>query len=372
MTYKREDCASPGAERGIRDWAENYSTMPALSDFWRTFRTQNPVMDIPFRTQTGVGMLPAVLSPENGVGFQPNFAQQNGKRKIAKYKYKQRRLRATVKNTTANGSPNYCDASETPVYLEAEQEVTRDNYKQFLIPYEDVRNYEEGFQKVLQDEIAANINAILEEVNGTLITLYEASRGAFLGGSTTAKSYQGFSNLATYTINHALEQGIYDDFRDLQYRGQKIMVGDKLANAYFRRLMYGAANTERGQINNEQLMRDFRFFDDTMLDSELATTNNIFAWMPGSFQLLEWFRNVGEFRMVKDTVVKDTIRLNIGGTTMGFDITMTENFCQDETSGLNVTIRKEWDVWSFPADIFAAGDPLNGTNGMLAFKITGA
>lgn len=328
-------------------------------------------MDIPFRTQTGVGMLPAVVSQANAVGFQPDFTQQNGKRRIAKYKYKQRKLRSTVKSTALNGSPNYCAANERPVYLEDEQEITRDNYVQFLIPYEDVRDYEENFQRVLQDEIAAHINPILEQVNAELIALYEASRGNFLGGSALAKPYEGFSSLATYTLNHAFEQGVFDDFRDLQYRGNKIIVGDKLPNAYMRKLMFaGADNQERGQRNSMDLVRDFNFYDDTMLDSELAATNAVLAWMPGSFQMLEWFKNVGEFRMIKDTHVRDTITLNLGGVSLAFDIYMTENFCEDDTSGMNVTLRKHWDAWSFPADIFAVGDALNGTNGMLRFQMT--
>lgn len=345
--------------------------MPQLSDFWRKFRTEHAMMEVPFRTQTGVGMLPATLSQANSQGFSQNFDNQGGNNRIAKYKYKQRRLRDGIKNVAAHGQPNYCAADEAPVYLEADQEITQRHYKQFRIPESDIRNYEENQAQVLQAEIAANVNALLEELNAALIAQYIAKKGDFFGGVSTPKSLQGFSNLATYTINHAFELGINNEFRALQLRGQKIIVGDTMVNSYYRTLARGDVNTERGQITNQTLMNDYMFYDDTMLDAEVGTSNNALVWSPGSFQMLEWMRFVGEYRIVKDTVIKDTITLNIGGIAMRFDIAMKEDFCTDATSGLVVTISKEWDCWTFPSDIFSPNDPLNGTNGMLHFVMTG-
>jgi hypothetical protein len=139
-------------------------------------------------------------------------------------------------------------------------------------------------------------------------------------------------------------------------------------------LSNGAENNDRGQQNNIGLISDLSYFDDTMLDSELATSGNVLAWMPGSFQMLEWFKNVGDFRMVGEQRghIRDVITLNIGGIVVAFDIYMTENFCDDDTSGLTVTLKKEWDVWNFPSDIFESGDDLFGTNGCLGFAITAA
>ena len=334
-------------------------------------KAQNPFFNVPFQTTTGVGMLPAVVSPLNRqADFAQVFTRQDGKTPIAKYKYKQRKLRSIVKKSSVNGNPNYCAATDTPLYLEAEKRIQKDIYMQFRIPHQDVRGYEESFARVLSDEIAASINAPLTELNALLIAEYEAVRGAFKGGSTTPKSYQGFSSAATYTVNHAFEHGVYDDFRALDYRGQKIIVGDQLVNAYFRTLMKGADNTERGQVNNMDVVRDFSFYDDTMLAAELSDSNPALIWRPGSFQMLEWFQNQGDFRIIKDTVINDTIDLNLGGVILRFDIFMRENFCDDASSGLDVTVRKHYDTWAFPSDIWNASDPLASTNGLLRFTMT--
>ncbi len=347
--------------------------MPALTDWWTKYKSDNPIMDLNFNKTTAVGALPAVLSQENvgpASGFVKRFSEQNGKIRTAKFKYKQRRLASEILSTAVDGAPNYCSASQTPTYLEDEKTVNNEIYKQFFIPDNDVRNYEENFDQVFRDEMQANLNAHLEKLNTLTIAAFEAQRANTSAGDTVVLTGEGFSDLSTYTVNHEFKEKVRAEFRKLQNVGQKILVGDGLVPAYYNMLDDGADNNTRGQQIGRNIMRDFMFYDDTMLDTEVAGTNNALIWQPGSFQMLEWFKNVSDFRRIQDRRVDDTITLNLGGRAIRFDIYMRENHCQDNQMGLLVTLRKWYDFWSFPADIFAASDPLNGTNGMERWQMT--
>lgn len=346
--------------------------MASLSDWWTKYSAENPLVNLA-RIETNVGMLPAVLSQTNrgpGSGFVQRFAEQNGKKRTAKYKYRQRKLNTLVKATSVDGSPNYCAPGETPTYLEAEQTVSNDVYYDFFIKDEELRDYEENFNQVFNDALQDAVNPLLEKLNLLTLAAYDANRGNTSAGNTTPISAQGFSSLATRTVNHAFKEAIFEEFRKHQYTSNKIMVGDGNIASYYRMLADGAPNADRGQQNSLNIMRDLEFYDDTQLDGALSSTNGALVWRPGAFQMLEWFKNVGDFRKVQESRVDDVITINLGGIALRFDMYMRYTHCDDDSMGLQVTLRKHYDFWSFPADFFSAGDPLNGTNAMLRFAMT--
>ena len=347
--------------------------MPAFdNDFWRSYKENNPIIEAPSMTMTQTGLINAVRMQENRNGFQQlGFSETNGNKKIAKFKYKQRVLESEIKTEAADGEPNYCEGTRTPTRLQAEQEITQRVYDQFFIPYETVRRYDESLEQEFNIQIELMLDAMLRKINGNMINSYEAVRGEFADGTTARKDFQGFSSLATYTVNHAFVQNMKNEFRALQHTGRVIAVGDTLPTSFMRALMYGTENNTRGQVNNLSLLNDVSYMDDTMLDATLGSSDNFLAWTPGSFQFLEWFQNVGEYRFNSEEHIRDTITLNLNGMQMAFDIVIHTTYCKDSTTGWHVTISKWYDTWAYPGDIYATGDPLDGTNGMLRMGLVG-
>lgn len=345
--------------------------MPTLDEFFVKFKAENEVFNRPGATARTVGALPAVTSEANSTGlFEQDAPHNNGKNRKAVFKYLQRDLEADVKDRDVDGAPNFCETGEAPLYLSDEMEVQKQVYKKFTIPYEDVRGYEESFARVLSDKISVTGNSIVEKLNGKVIAAYEALRGTDADGNTIPQELEGFTNPNDYTINHAFEIELSNMFDDLSYSGNKILVGDKAVKNYMRMLDYGAENSTRGQQNNMRIVNDFMFYNDTMLDQKLGSADNALAWRPGEFQMLEWFKNTGDFKRSDGRSVNDTITLNVNGIAIPMDIYMRYSDCDDETSGLTVTLSKWFDFWTRPSDSFKATDPLFGTNGLLRAKLT--
>lgn len=352
--------------------------MPSLGDFWKTVKTEGEIFKTGFQTNSIVGFLPAVLSQENrgrASGFVQDFEQQSGKKRKFIYKYKQRKLESTVLDTATDGAPNYCTAGTTPTYLQDEKEVTKDVYHKFTILDTQVRDFTENFRQVLNDEIEGAKDALLTKLDKLGIAAFEAGKGNTSVGDQVPLTGQGFSSLATRTANLAFREAVKEEYRKLSYKGNLIMVGDGVIPSYYSVLSDGAPNSERGQNMQSGVMRDFWFYDDAMLDGEVAGTNNALIWQPGSIQMLQWFANEGDFRKIQDDRVDDTIVLQLkvnDSLTLNvkFDIYMRYEHCTDATMGTTVTLRKHYDFWNFPSDQFAVGDALNGTNGMQRWQMT--
>lgn len=359
--------------------------MAALTDFWLRYGvtdqgTARQVNKNAYR-QPQIGMIDAVVSPENKGTFEQDFTKlvggsgAEGKKKIAMITYNQRTLQS---DTLDENDPelNYCETSRENKVVQMEQQVTHFVARQFKIGQEYLKTYGEDLNREFEKQLMMEAASAVTEMNQRIIALYEAVRGDTSAGNTTPLTSQGFSNAAQYITNIAFQEDVRKEFRKIQSGGRLIMVGDGLVDSYANVLKVGQVNNAGQRVDSSAFDRNFAFYPDATLDITIDPTlvenNNALIWENGAFQLLQWYQNRGAFRIVQEQVVNDTIAINVNGFRHVFDIFIRHTNCTDSGTAMHVTIKKWYDIWNFPTDTFKAADPLNGVNLLERWRMTTA
>lgn len=355
--------------------------MPVLTDFWQRYGiTEQGTARVLNQTaimQPEIGMLDAIASTENRQGFEQDFTTLTGgglgKKKKAMYKYNTRGLVADTLDE-ADAALNYCTPSRTNAFLQNEIEVERYEARQFFIGNEYIRLFDETAQQHFNSQIMLEATALVQSLNRKLITLFEAGRGNTSAGNTTVLTAQAFTAAATYTTNIAFQESIRQEFRKLNHSGRLMMVADGLAESYANILSLSTVNQAGQNVSITPFTNRFAFYGDATLDATidnlLVENNNALVWVPGTFQMLQWYQNRGDFRKVSSDEVTDVIALNINGVRHVFDIFIRYSNCTDTGSGMHITLKKWYDVWNYPTDAFKVGDPLNGVNFLERWRAT--
>lgn len=348
--------------------------MPALTDFWQRYAPTDAGVARVINKNTyrapQIGMIDAVVGNENKGGFQQDFNLLTGgggdsKKKIAVFKYHTRGVDADTLDET-DSELNYCTPARTNEFLQSEQEVTRYVSRQFKIEDNKVKNFDESARQHFQMEIEMEAIQLVTDLNKRMIALYEAARGNTSAGTTAALTAQAFSSAADYKANIAWQESIRREFRKIQSGGRLMMVGDGLSESYANVLGYGQINEFGQRVDMQPFDNRFAFFGDATLDATIdgtgVITDNALVWEPGAFQMLHWYQNRGDFRKMRDDAINDTIAVNVNGTRYVFDIFIRYSDCTDSEAGMHVTLKKWFDVWNYPSDIFKGTDTLNGVN----------
>lgn len=375
----------------------------AFNDYWKTWKAtlpqtgagseyELPGMSIAEAPLSNKGMLKAVTSFENrskGVMLQSVFTRGNGShsRTIAKGKYQQRRV------TTDIGSAipaSYCSAVASPTWLDFEQEIGAPISETITIrdtDLLDVAGYDPiTFQNFFIRQVKDAIEAIHTKLEARLISDFNVLRGINLtNGLTTPVPAQAFVSGATYVPNRAAGVVISNEFRKQQYAGDVIAVGDEIFVNYVDiagqpRVMPSGAQLVTAQndfLNDAGLamsrsLRGMIAYDSAHLDAVLGTSGNVFAWVPGAFQMLEAFDFAHpEFKKDSDTYKKGIMTFNYGGIALDFDYVAKYEECTTADMGWTFTFTKKIGTFMFPkTDQYQATDPLFETNRAATFALT--
>ena len=375
-----------------------------FNDFWRTWKATLPM--IPVGSETAVagltiaegslsrkGMLHAVTSQANrGSDFNlvNIFKERTGSnsRTIAKYKYRQRRVLADI---GAVLPVSYCTAGTTPTWLDGEQIIGAPIvYKTTIEDNDlmDVAKYGDfSFQDFISDELKLAFEAITSAMEARVITEFNTLRGINLtNGLLTAVPAEAFQTLANLNVNPKAADVMRNEFRRQEYTGDFIAVGDERFNSYVNaagqtgNVLQGSLQSSAqndflnadGQAVSRSL-RGMQAYDSAHLDSTLANgLQNVFAWKPGAFQLLEAFDFLKPgLQMDTDTYKKGTILVNYGGLPFMFDYVMNYEMCTSGSLGWTITWAKKIGTFAFPnTDQYQATDPLFTSNGLATFSLT--
>jgi len=168
----------------------------------------------------------------------------------------------------------------------------------------------------------------------------------------------------TGVLNSAAFARISSEFRQQGFRGRPIMVGgEKLAVAQDVRVL-GGTGTSLNLNPNAALSSVNSWYDydfDATVNGLQTTTGESFAmtWVPGSVQMLEWYRNRGIFENFKEDYAETTLTIN--GIT--FDYLINYDKCTHEWT---FTLQKWFDIFAIPDASYSC----NVGNGRVLWGLT--
>lgn len=118
-----------------------------------------------------------------------------------------------------------------------------------------------------------------------------------------------------------------------------------------------------GQMLNA-INDQFLYFKDHNMSSALGADVG-FAFVPGAFRILPWYRNVGAHEYVSGEVART--RILDPRTNMYYDLDTRFDAC---TGMYTFQISLNWAFWSIPDDFYLSTDALYQTKGFVKLKIT--
>lgn len=311
------------------------------------------VSDKPSTKRTIVGYLDALQSELNTAGVEKVAADPGtGKKRTARLTYIKRADAAVVTSKITD-----CSTTEEPTPFETDVEI--DQYigtPGIKFDRAQMRKLMEPDSKYMQDQVQAQINKLVVELNKKLITTQLANFGKFMGGDDykTVVLLKGNNSAPNYKG----ESDILEHFQDLDWSGKPIVVGAGNIAQYVRQIGIGCCNTDGLNLAQAGSMN---FFRDRFVESIMG--DNVFIGLvPGMTQLLTWNEYVGEYAAEEGTFSHSTLLDPVTG--LKFDMRWHFNDCND-TFSMNLGL---WYKHHFlPDDAFASTDDLYGYNGTVKF-----
>jgi hypothetical protein len=343
------------------------------------------------------GTLNALMSREN---VERSFLNRHGNSVIInsnpsaefstfQYKYQKRRVGADI----GNGATNYCtDAAKVPEWVQGTQTFsykTSFREKIDLADLKKVGQYNggryESYMSWFSELARLNFNPFLQEINGEAVDFLIANKGINkTNGIQTPVPLQGFSNLASYTVNPAFEIGVTTEFENQQYYDDIILVGDGLFKPWYRRTRSsdvtfdGSRSTDptNPYADNDgyaggMYTGRMAFFGDSTIDAKvIANNDNVLAWQPGTFVMLPVLRFKDHEEQMGDHI-QTTMVFDMGGLQIPCDVVFSYEKCVSGAMGWFMTVEFQYDFFVYDKDNqYDATDELYQTNSIANFQLT--
>jgi len=209
------------------------------------------------------------------------------------------------------------------------------------------------------EDLKKQISIVLQQEAWAVLGNY-ADATASTGATTKAIPIIGTDGV----LNSAAFSRISSEFRQQGFRGRPMMVGgEKLAIGQDIRILGGTGTSLNLDPNAAMnTVTDFYDYDlDATINTLQTTTGDSYAmtWVPGSMQMLEWYRNTGIFQNFKEDYAETT--LTIDGIT--YDYSINYDKC---THTWTFHLQKQFDLFYIPDALFAC----NEGNGRTLWELT--
>lgn len=156
------------------------------------------------------------------------------------------------------------------------------------------------------------------------------------------------------TLNSAAFSRMTSEFRQQGFRGRPIMVGgERLAIGQDVRTL-GGTGTSLNLDPNAALNTASAWYDydlDATINTLQGTAGDSYAlnWVPGSLQMVEWYRNTGIFENFKEDYAETT--LTIDG--IKYDFSINYEKCDHEWT---FHLQKQFDIFYIPDALYACNE----------------
>jgi len=338
-----------------------------------------------------MGFVEALISDSNTADMSATqfpFNEAEGRAVTAFWLAQQRGVESDVKDVGAgDAAPNFCTpVTAKPLYQQTIAFAESDQvYHQIQISENLMNKYCKGMDKgdMFMRVFRANLSAFVGKITTKLIPQYETLRGTFVGGSATPVSAAAIVSGNPSINNASLRSAIKREARKMEGGSKKpIVVGDNAVSDYAALIDVACCNTVGG-LDASKTVADFDFYRDQRVGSVFNTQpNDVLVWLPGSVQLIDWQKNVGDFdtgtedrysELKSRQSISTTIEFPVGNTgyRMRADLEIRYQDCTDILKGYTMTIRNYVKLWAAPStDTFGATDRLYLTNGLMRFRPT--
>lgn len=342
--------------------------MPAQGDLCITIQQSlNNIArhNLPALKVTPVGTLDALLSPQNRNGFEIiRHDTGDGKKKKVVVRYIQPMLAGTTFNT-----PKGSCAGELEVLpLETTFEVTKYRRSSVLtFNNATMKTFCESTEEHKAQVVGTAINALKIAINADLIAQFVADAGEYADGTLPGapKSFT-LINQDTGGARSAEfwgESELMEEFVQLEAAVQPLVVGAGLLSHYTRMQDIGCCNKQGQKV--DEFGDSFNYFRDQEVASIIGTPETFIAWVPGSFQFVNFLHNKGDFRDVSNPHhQRSTLTDPISG--LEFDTKINFDGCSNEEGIWTINISSTFDLHPIiVSDAYPVGHPLEDTNGGL-------
>lgn len=318
----------------------------------------------PLKNRLKTGLLDALTTAQNvgGTEIDQLYDQKDGKDHKVILKY----LKPDSISEVSDSITDICDdegAESSYVFDEVSLNLQVQSPVKKLTHTQMRALCEEGAEFERMKLIASMFSAVEKNMNQQLITSFAAGAGGIYNGNGATGT--GYNFLHTETLTEVDPTGYVNMTRDLMDTG---MVGNPLViaggifDSYARRVGIGCCNNYGAAIDK---LSDLGYYYDNDLQTILSSPssgNEFLVFAPGAAQLVTKPMNQGQFRIVQDRDLWDTITNPATGIT--YDFYKRFDPCPAGGGGpvYTMKIALNFDLWQLPLDMFKSGDPRYGIN----------
>ena len=351
---------------------------------WDKFKVENNFIRTK-TTRSGLyGMAKSVFSSVNREGFSATVADLSGNIHAKSIvTYYQRTAESAIIDIGVSGDPDGCVAPALTPRFEQEIEVGADGVAhQFIIKQSDLQSNimfngrPETVTEAMARLFAINGNALIAKIDLKMAGLFNSSIGAYHDAAfvaATPKQLKAFAVFADKETTQDVQVGVTHEAQFQDFNEDIFVVGGDLFNQYILSLRNGTGN-DGGVIVGQNLNDSLRVSTSKNLDTVPTAADSIFCWPKGFFQIVEGYRYLNpDYNFNTGETILDTMSLEIetvdGDTALvTFDVQIKIDTCDGEPKWI-VTMRKFFNAWSLPLDIYNGADTLINTNGLFSFQL---
>lgn len=320
----------------------------------------------PASIRESFGFMDALLSPVNTVGFEqvPTDTAFPGKRQpqtgggAANVPRIEIKYLTPVRRTAATSASDLCDPQtargEPYDYMDVTVTQTRALGGSFT--KDDFNALCETPSERLAIEIARCALDIQRAVNDQLITLAYGVVGNYADGTAssggTAKSLPVVNGAGH--ANPAAMAAVRSQFRRQHTSTPPIVVGGDILNIWFDTADMAGLGANALQARPGAFVGNVETFVDFQVDTvvqgiESDTNSHVISWIPGAYQMLDWYKYVGYWEELDKEDYSETTIVVDG---MRFDFILNYDKC---THAWNWELSKNFDLFYIPDAAYTQG-----------------
>lgn len=319
---------------------------------------------LPTQFRDEIGVYDALVSSKNRRGYEREIQRVTDTLQgnptpsspfgIAQFAYRKPQCNATESDCA---DADVCTPSSTGEDHYGYVNLTIDKcaFRQFTVTTDQFNSVCYDRDQYLAEELRIQAQAVLRDINAKCKTAVSALMGAYADGDS--------SILTTKTVNLVNAQGgvnapamsiINNEFFKIGGSSNLIKVGGTYLNMYNGLLGVAGPNTSNG-TDATKLAMDNGFIDHTL-------GCDMLAWEAGAIQFVEAFKNHSKNRIMFETHIKDTLRID----GVDFDYTMNFKPCSNGGSW-TVVLSKSFGLFYIPTADYTCSP--TGSNLKLKFNI---
>jgi len=343
----------------------------------------------PSEKVTETGVLNMLLNRKSSTTMINNLQSEGGYVREVRIKYMQRGVEAMVQESFS------CDTGQTPGYKEVTVPVSKKVQESLFFDIATIRQYcSDGaaaeksnwttpatpVMKFVREAILTKLNGMYQKMSRRI------AQDIILAAPVTATINLPLSG-STLDLNTGMQQ-LLGALEDVEFCGTPDIIGGSNLFRNFNMMK----NSSALGMNQAGMMVDanalWNFYYQLNMRTLLAT-NDILAIDPGSVELIYQDLEVGAFSGSLGTshfgqFIDPRFQCKVGNVYSGFpwEIQIKEIDCPTTLTnaytgasgtydrGYAVYIRKVYDTWVAPNDLYDGGDVISGQRGIKRFSIT--